>query len=96
MDRAVTDLPQPVSPTNPRISPLARVKPTSSKTRDTPRYVVKVMDRFLISSMASPGVLMIRYRLMRGSRTSRKASPRMLNPTTVNRMNNPGKVAYHH
>src|ERR1700682_527764 len=50
---AVTDLPQPDSPTTPRVSPFSMYRSTPSTARTTPSSVKKYVLRFLTSSRRS-------------------------------------------
>src|SRR6266567_50225 len=56
MLNAVTDLPQPVSPTRPITSPRSRRKSTPTRTFETPSNVRKLMRRSSISTTGPDGV----------------------------------------
>ena len=56
MDMAVTVLPQPDSPTRPRVSPGARSKLTPATALTRPRAAVKLTVRSRTSSKAVDGV----------------------------------------
>ena len=92
MARTSVDLPQPDSPTTPRMRPGSSANSTSSSTRAMPSSV-------RIDSLRSAHVEQRhrghRERLSRGSTMSRRPSPNRLKPSTVIRMARPGKVAYH-
>ena len=88
--RISVDLPQPDSPTTPRMRPFCRVRLTSSSTWARPSSV-----RIETFSARTSSNGTHRDRRMRGSTMSRRPSPKRLKPITVIRMARPGNVAYH-
>ena len=85
IDRAVTVLPHPDSPTRPSTSPLPISKLTPSTARRTPRAVA--------NSVFSPRTARIGstlYLRARGSRTSRRPSPSKLTETVKMSRTSPG------
>ena len=79
MDMAVTDLPQPLSPTTARVSPASTWKETPSTARLIPSGVRKWVCRFSTSRIAMGQILFA----MRGSRASRRPSPSRFTANTV-------------
>ena len=81
---AVTDLPHPLSPTIPRVSPRSILKEMPSTDGRTPSSVKKWVFNPSTSSSA------IAYFLNFGSRASRNPSPRRFSRLTVKKIANPG------
>ena len=91
MARIRVDLPQPDSPTTPRM------RPGSKRQRDIVEHVRDALvgaDRHLQAAHVE-ATRAHRDRRMRGSTMSRRPSPSRLKPITVIRMARPGNVAYH-
>jgi hypothetical protein len=53
IEDAVTDFPEPLSPTIPKVSPLRRSKDTSLTAATSPSGVWKTTDKFLTESTTS-------------------------------------------
>ncbi len=91
MERFVTDLPEPDSPTMPRVSPRRRSNemPSTAFTRPVTvrNWVLRFSTLRIISSLMLPSYCTF---LRRGSRRSRSPSPRRLNPSTRNTIASPG------
>ena len=73
IDSAVTDLPQPDSPTIPSVWPGSIENEIPSTARTTPSRVKKCVFRSLTSSTGSPAA-MAYVSLVRGSKASRSPS----------------------
>jgi hypothetical protein len=90
MERAVTLLPLPDSPTIPIVSPGSSENETPSTALTTPSWVLKYVLRLFTSSIATA------YSTAFGSRASRKPSPRKLTHRAVITIKSPGNNASHH
>ena len=89
------DLPQPDSPTTPRMRP--RCKLELDVVEDLRHALVGAHRQPQVADFESSGIIALahRERLSRGSTMSRRPSPSRLKPSTVSRMASPGKVEYH-
>ena len=88
MLNAVTDLPQPDSPTMPSVSPGFSSNETPSTALTVPSLVAKTVCRSWTSSSAWVTCAYLR----RGSNASRIALPKMLDASTVMKIVTPGKM----
>ena len=97
MEKAVTDFPQPDSPTIPRVSPRFIVKFTSSTGVTVPNWVLKLISRLLTSSIFSfINQHSLQLSLVNfGSRASLRPSPRKFTLRTARKIINPGKKVNH-
>ena len=87
-----TDLPEPDSPTIPRVFPGSKLKLIPFTACTSPLSVLKVVCRSLTSKIYLLSILRSSYLLSFGSKASRKPSPRRFNARTIRQMVNAGKI----